>query len=256
MQSTFISSHGSHCVGGKGATVFNLPSNVIVFMNCDSSLVWSDTYYDSACWAFATDKKLHLAMNKTKLDVNAFGKFLTALRGFNATVATEENNFCVFVDKCPDITIVFEETNFRSGVFTLPASVSVKTKNMKGNEHKLTSTMFSKFAENDLLLTKDNKRMLGAWLQVGNRGKLLTDEYFSVKNKQPFPERNYKDNILSKIVQDIAEQQPNKMHFIVVSACRASQKTNLKIQQYSATKNPYQTAIVVYKKVSEFLKYV
>jgi hypothetical protein len=254
MQSTFITSHGRHCIGGKGANTFKLPTNVIVLMNCDNSIVWTDEYFESRFWSFATDSKLHLSMTKDKLSINAFGKFLAALEKFNGVVRSDTNNFCVFADKCPDLLFSYEADEFRSGIFKLPATVIVKNKKTKGVGTKLTSAMFSKFAEKDASLPRETKRMIGAWVQINDRGDLHPYEYFSVKNRKPFPSENYVDNMLSKMIKDIAEEQPNKMHFIVVSACRDSQKVDLKLQQYSVTQNPYQTAIVVYDKVRKYLE--
>lgn len=252
MQTTLISSHGAHCAQTKGAAVFKLPSNVIVFMNCDNAVTYSDEYYDSAFWSFATDSKLHLAMAKDKLDVNAFGKFLKSLEPLNDKLDTVENNFCVFADKCPDLVFNFEAKIFRSGLFTLPAKVVVRDDNTQ-DYTIITSAMFSKFASKDSSLSATEKRLIGAWTQYDNVGKLQKKERFVVKNRLTFPSENNVDNRLSNMINKLCAEQPDKMHFVIAWACRARQPVSLKLQQYSVTRNPYQTAIVVYDKVSKFL---
>lgn len=254
MQSTFITSHGSHCIGGKGAHVFKLPPNVIVLMNCNNATTYTSSYFESKFWAFASDAKLHLAMAKKKLDVNAFGKYLLSLEKFNDYVNGEKNTFCIFADKCPDLLFTFEEDMFRSGIFQLPATVTVKEKKNKKVITKLTSAMFQKYGQGDEdELSKEVQRMIGAWVQIDERGELKPNEYFSVKNRKEFPINNKVDNMLSKMIKDIVVEQPDKMHFIVISACRSRQKVNMKVQEYSVTDNPYQAAIVVYDKVKKFL---
>jgi len=253
MQTTLISSHGGHCVRDKGAAVIKLPDNVIVLMNCDNALTWSDEYYDSAFWAFATDTKLHLAMAKNKIDVNSFGKFLKGLEPLNGTVGNNVNNFCVFADKCPDLLFTYEAKSFRSGIFTLPTKIVVKDEKSK-QDSGVTHSMFSKFAEKDPSLLPSQERLVGAWTQYDQYGELNKGERFVIKGKKSFPSHNYEDNKLSKLIKDICAAEPDKMHFIIAFACRASQKVNMKVQQYSVTKNPYQTAIVLYEKVRKFLE--
>jgi hypothetical protein len=101
MQTTIISSHGSHCpyTPKQSAEVIKLPDNVIVLMHCYNDVVWSTEKYDSTFWSFATDSKLHLAMKKNKLTINNFAKFFKALQDLN----DERNKLCVFVDKCPEL---------------------------------------------------------------------------------------------------------------------------------------------------------
>lgn len=253
MQTTLISSHGGHCVRDKGAAVIKLPSNVIVLMNCDNALTYSDAHYDSAFWAFATDNKLHLSMAKNKIDVNSFGKFLKGLEPLNGMVGKDVNNFCVFTDKCPDLLVTFEAKNFRSGIFTLPTKIIIKDEKMK-QDVGVTHSMFAKFAEKDPSLLPEYERRVGAWTQYDQYGELYKTERFVVKGKKSFPTRNYEDNKLSKLIKDLCDDEPDKMHFVIAFACRASQKTTMKVQQYSVTRNPYQTAIVLYEKVRKFLE--
>lgn len=253
MQTTLISSHGGHCIRDKGAAIIKLPSNVVVLMNCDNALTWSDAHYDSAFWAFATDTKLHLAMAKNKIDVNTFGKFLKSLEPLNATVGNNVNNFCFFADKCPDLLLSFEAQKFRSGIFTLPTKIVVKDQIKKQN-FGVTHSMFVKFAEKDPNLLAEHERLVGAWTQYDNYGKLNKSERFVIQGRKTFPIQDYENNKLSKLIKDICDNEPNKMHFIIAFACRANQKANMKVQQYSVTKNPYQAAIVLYEKIRKFLE--
>lgn len=253
MLTTLISSHGSHCISNKGASIIKLPSNVIVLMNCENALTWSDPFYDSAFWAFATDSKLHLALKKKKLDVNAFAKFLKALEPLNSVAGSHTNNFCIFADKCPDLIFSYEHKNFRSGIFRLPSKVVVKNKSRR-TDFVVSHKMFERFAQKDTTQPATEQHYVNAWLHNNNLTQLQSDEKFSVKHRQNFPSENYEDNRLSKFIKDISEKEPDKMHFIIAFTCRARQKTTMKLQQYSVTEHPYQAAIVMYDKVSKFLK--
>jgi hypothetical protein len=253
MQTTIISSHGAHCIRDRGSSVFKLPANAIVLMNCDNSLMWSDEVYDSRFWAFCTNSKLHLALAKDKITINSYGKFFKALETLNGVVGAHTNKFCVFADKSPDLLFQYEKQKFRSGIFKLPSRIVVKDSNNKG-WNSLSSGMFEAFANKDPKQDSEEQRKIGAWLQVSSLTQLKKNEYFSVKNRKNFPSENYENNVLSKMVKDICEGEPDKMHVFIAFACRASQKVDMKLQQYSVTDNPYQAAIVVYDKVNKFLE--
>lgn len=248
MQTTLISSHGSHCAyDPKGGKVFKLPPNVIVLAHCDNKVVYSNTEYDGKFWGFITDAKLHLALKKEKLTVNSLGKFFEGLK----TLSDELNTLCVFTDKCPDIMFQYEHKMFRSGVFQCPARIVCKDTNINPQpDITIKSETFKKIGEkNTTGLDAKQKRLALAWLRTQGNNHLRNNEQLTAKPYKPFPQENGKANMLSNIVAEIAETDPNKIHFVIAWACRAGVPVTQKLQQYSASKNPFQSAIVVYDKI-------
>lgn len=247
MQTTVISSHGSHCsYDPKGGKVFKLPPNVIVLAHCDNEPVYSNTQYDSKFWGFITDAKLHLALKKDKLTVNSLGKFFEALK----TLSDDLNSLCVFTDKCPDIMFQYEHNMFRSGIFECPARIVSKDITKKTPDITIKSDTFKRIGDGSATgLDKTQKRLALSWLRTEGNDKLKDDEKLAAKPHKEFPVQNNQDNLLSKMVKDIAEAAPNKIHFVIALACRSGTPVTLKMQQYNTSKNPFQVAIVVYDKI-------
>lgn len=253
MQTTIISSHGLNCPATKPAPyldygeVFKLPSNVIVLMNCYDSPMFSYTKYDSKLWAFATNNKLHMAMKKEKMTVNNLAKYFQALQGLN----DNKNKLCVFADKCPNIFFAFEEKKFRSGVFKLPTKITVKDKFKEDPNVIIHTKTFESLGEGEETDNPVQNRLALAWLQTSKdrSGYLESQEKFSVKPHSFFPAENNDSNKLSSMVKSISEENPNKMNVVIAWACRGGKKVNMKLQQYSASDNPFQTAIVFYDKI-------
>lgn len=252
MQTTLISSHGSHCsYDPKGGKVFTLPPNVIVLAHCDNNVVLSDTAYDGKFWGFITDAKLHLALKKEKITVNSLGRFFEGLK----TLSDDLNSLCVFADKCPDIRFKYEHNMFRSGIFECPARIVRKDTTQKSHDVTIKTETFKKIGEDDTTnLDATQKRLALGWLRTEGNNKLRGNEHLTAKPYIPFPSENGKENMLSYMVKKIAEAKPNKMHFVIAWACRSGTPVTLKMQKYNASRNPFQTSIVVYDKIIKFQK--
>ena len=80
----------------------------------------------------------------------------------------------------------------------------------------------------------------------------MNNEHLTAKPHKSFPIENGKANMLSYMIKEIAEAEPNKIHFVIAWACRAGVPVTMKLQQYNASKNPFQTSIVVYDKIMKF----
>lgn len=101
-----------------------IPRNMMVVMNCYNRKGFVDVHEASYTWYLATHAKLHESVadvtSAKPKDIDNYINHLTLLG------ALKENDFCVFMDKCPNIFFSPTEQNFRTGFYPLPVKVSAK----------------------------------------------------------------------------------------------------------------------------------
>lgn len=116
----YISGHGSTCSINKLGTEVPLPPNVLVVMNCKSSEIKTNLDNEVVIWNTIIQQSLQDA-REIPIDKTFLLAFVKSLGVLNTI---EENSFCIYKNKCPNLLLSFEERNaFVSGIYELPVRV-------------------------------------------------------------------------------------------------------------------------------------
>jgi len=136
IQHYLLSSHGAMCTCKLESTsameTMLLPCNVAVIMNCSNSGILSAVDFDAPLWQFGTNKDIFDTFNKSPCDTAKLQQYYEALMDINFKRTNSKgneygNSYCVFLGKCPNITLEDDSENvFRTGMYQLPVKVVVK----------------------------------------------------------------------------------------------------------------------------------
>lgn len=115
-----ILSHGTLVVpeGSEEEDVITLPHNFLVIMNCKSERQWCELEDQAALYKLYSNNVFEVAKSISGQDngmvLNAYLDTLLQLDGI------DQNNYCIFKDKCPNLALDPELKNWRDGIFQLP----------------------------------------------------------------------------------------------------------------------------------------
>lgn len=250
MQTYLIMAHGAHCPAMKhNAEVLTLPDNVVVIMNCDDSYMYATREFDAACWAFVTDKDLHLSLRKKRFRVKQFARYLEKIS--QLTISKKMNNFCIFVDKCPNLVLQNEDEHWRSAIVKAPVTVSLKNHATEVHQ-EISHELFTKLAHKKTL-NSDEKFLAKVWLSPSKEKRhLYSSENISIKPAVIHFQQDTSNITLKAFIDMVSLSDPSTMHVILVTACRSpDNKVQMKLRQYQTKYQPYESAIVFYDKIAK-----
>jgi hypothetical protein len=122
---TYLSvSHGCNFDGKK--ELVQLEKNVVVIMNCNPIEMWRAEHVEAEMWNFATQYK------DVKLDdVKTLSTLLENIsRSFNITYINQQgvqktNQYCVYLDKVPNVFLVYSDATSLMGAYELPVQATM-----------------------------------------------------------------------------------------------------------------------------------
>jgi len=122
---TYLSvSHGCNYDGKK--ELVQLEKNVVVIMNCNPIEMWRAEHVEAEMWKFATQYK-----DVQLDDVKTLSTLLENIsRSFNITYINQQsikktNQYCVYLDKVPNVFLVYSDVTSRMGAYELPVQATM-----------------------------------------------------------------------------------------------------------------------------------
>jgi hypothetical protein len=212
-------------------------------MNCkNGDLVAGEENY-FYLWKMAFDDVFTDLKNIYSYNLNdAKNKFIRYFDLLGSHLNKNTNNYCVFLDQCPNLFLEPEFSTFRSGFYTLPIS-AIYYEHLKKDTTVLQRTTDK--SENALFKTKFNN------YQIGNRDRsnvMITDflvpksppnysytvhsSGYSIMDSLMKSKLNTLDDLIFFINNNIGK---NVFHVIIVAACTAESKNHKDYEKYQFT---------------------
>jgi hypothetical protein len=118
-----VSSHGiQSCPFGNNQTeIISLPENVVVIMNCYNTEIVASAEIDSRIWELAffdIFTEMKNIKSYTLSDILSILDYYFRL--LDKALNFDGNEYCMFVNECPNLLFSAEMEKFRSGFYTLP----------------------------------------------------------------------------------------------------------------------------------------
>jgi hypothetical protein len=258
-----VSSHGEQvcAMNKKDVITDTLPPNVVVIMNCTNSCINASDVIDAKLWEFASSfnvinniKKLDNLKNLDEMN-NVFIEYTQALnKGLNIleeTKNTFENEYCFFFNEYPDVEFCSELKKFRSGIYTLPVTITYETSKNKNNyipsrgvltykdfenyENLPYNQLFKKEILQNFLLPRLNKEtdMYGDQYK---KYKYSIESYGTSIKDTVLAKRDYSKIKLSHFIQDLNYQLgSNLFHVIILATCTVGPKDQKEMRNHFST---------------------
>jgi hypothetical protein len=216
-----VSSHGEQvCYNINQHQVINLPSNVVVIMNCTNSSVLSEPIIDSHFWQMTFNNIFahlkNISVDQIDNTLNAYFKLLNE-RLNETRLAPTKNTYCFYLHECPNIQFTVERRNFKSGFYTLPVNTIIDHDEFKLNEYDFV-TYRNNYSNNFKDLTesvKDTIDRVHRFLyprDAMHEFKVLSSGY-----SRDGTQMSHDIHDLNGAIKDINERVGNNMFHVIIS---------------------------------------
>jgi hypothetical protein len=260
-----VSSHGKQvcAMNKKDVITDTLPPNVVVIMNCTNSCINASDVIDAKLWEFASSfnvinniKKLDNLKNLDEMN-NVFIEYTQALnKGLNIleeTKDTFENEYCFFFNEYPDVEFCSELKQFRSGIYTLPVTITYEIGKDNNNNNYIPSRgvltykdfenyenlpynqLFKKEILQNFLLPELNKET-NMYGDKNKKYKYSIESFGTSIKDTVLAKRDYSKIKLSHFIQDLNYQLgSNLFHVIILATCTVGPKDQKEMRNHFST---------------------
>lgn len=251
-----VSSHGEQVCSLDKITTFTniLPDNVVVIMNCNNSCIMASDVIDAKLWELASSfkvindiKKLDKIKTITEMN-NVFINYTKALnKGLNIledTKDTFKNEYCFFFNEYPDVEFCSELQKFRSGIYTLPVSITYESH--KNNFINVNTPSRGFLTQNDFAdYERSKKDVLLNFLKPGinkaidyrgneyKKYKYIIESYGTSTKDTLLAKSDLSRKKLSHLIEDLNNHLgDNLFHVIILATCTVGPKDQKEMRHH------------------------
>lgn len=255
-----VSSHGEQvCSLSKETVITNtLPDNVVVIMNCNNSCIQASDVIDAKLWELASSfkaindiKKLDKIKTIEEMN-NVFINYTKALnKGLNTLEYTKDkfkNEYCFFFNEYPDVEFCSELQKFRSGIYTLPVSITYETRTRNNinipSRGVLTEKDFADYEnlpynqrfKSDILLSflnPERNKTIDIYGNESKKYKYIIESYGTSTKDTILAKSDLSRKKLSHLIEDLNYHLgDNLFHVIILATCTVGPKDQKEMRHH------------------------